>query len=193
MGREVNGTAVALTEATTRRSRRLPAVALATARWALLGLTMSGIRVGRRSLLGARSQVEVRGEGRLDVGDRVVVRDDFHCYVQGRLRIGDGVFINRWAYVSAFLDVSIGDGVRIGERVSIHDENHDMSAGNAEYLAAPVTIGRHSWLGANVVVLPGAVIGEGCVIAAGAVVRGVIPSHTMAAGVPARVIRALDH
>jgi acetyltransferase-like isoleucine patch superfamily enzyme len=44
-------------------------------------------------------------------------------------------------------------------------------------------------LGANVVILPGTTIGEHVVVAAGAVVRGDIPSHCVVAGVPARVVR----
>ena len=50
-------------------------------------------------------------------------------------------------------------------------------------------IGSGSWLGANVVVLPGAQIGEHVVVAAGAVVRGDIPDHCVVAGVPARIVR----
>ena len=50
-------------------------------------------------------------------------------------------------------------------------------------------IGSGSWLGANVVILPGAHIGENCVVAAGAVVRGTFPDRCVIAGVPAKVIR----
>lgn len=45
------------------------------------------------------------------------------------------------------------------------------------------------WLGANVTVLPGVTIGEGSVIAAGAVVTKDVPANMIAAGVPAKVIR----
>jgi len=54
---------------------------------------------------------------------------------------------------------------------------------------ASVRIGSGSWLGANVVVLPGTDIGEHVIVAAGAVVRGVIPDRCVVAGVPARVVR----
>jgi acetyltransferase-like isoleucine patch superfamily enzyme len=53
----------------------------------------------------------------------------------------------------------------------------------------PVSIGSGSWLGAGAIVLPGARIGRNVVIAAGSVVRGVIPDRCVVAGVPARVIR----
>ena len=57
--------------------------------------------------------------------------------------------------------------------------------------AKPVKIGAYGWICANVTILPGVEIGEGCVIGAGSVVTRSIPAHTLAAGNPCRVIRAL--
>ena len=57
----------------------------------------------------------------------------------------------------------------------------------------PVCIGSGSWLGFGTVVLPGAAIGEHVVIGANSVVTGVIPSFTVAAGSPARVIKEIPH
>ena len=56
----------------------------------------------------------------------------------------------------------------------------------------PVRIGAGTWIATNVVILPGTNIGENCTIAAGAVVRGVIPDHSVVAGVPGRVVRSWD-
>ena len=52
-----------------------------------------------------------------------------------------------------------------------------------------MAVGSGSWLGANVVILPGAVLGQHVVVAAGAVVRGVFPDRCVVAGVPARMVR----
>jgi acetyltransferase-like isoleucine patch superfamily enzyme len=57
----------------------------------------------------------------------------------------------------------------------------------------PVRIGDGSWLGHGTVVLPGATIGEHVVIGANSVVRGEIPSFTVAAGNPARVVKEIPH
>jgi len=55
-----------------------------------------------------------------------------------------------------------------------------------------VTIGSGSWLGANVVILPGASLGENVVVAAGSVVRGSFPPRCVIAGAPAKVVRQHD-
>jgi acetyltransferase-like isoleucine patch superfamily enzyme len=54
---------------------------------------------------------------------------------------------------------------------------------------APVFIGRHTWLGQNVVVLPGVAIGQHCIIGANSVVNSSIPDYSVAVGAPARVIK----
>jgi acetyltransferase-like isoleucine patch superfamily enzyme len=51
-----------------------------------------------------------------------------------------------------------------------------------------ITIGRDVWLGANSVVLAGVTIGDGAVIAAGAVVNRDVPAGSIVGGVPARVL-----
>ncbi|WP_363331271.1 DapH/DapD/GlmU-related protein [Microbacterium sp. SCN 69-37] len=55
-----------------------------------------------------------------------------------------------------------------------------------------MTVGRNVWIASNVVICPGVTIGDNSVIAAGAVVRSSIPAGTLAAGVPARVVRSLS-
>lgn len=99
--------------------------------------------------------------------------------------------------------VHIGDNVIIGPNVTIATPMHpllpeernvrvakDGSLYNLEY-AKPITIEKDCWLASNVVVCGGVTIGEGCVIGAGSVVVKSIPPHSLAAGNPCRVIRAL--
>ena len=97
--------------------------------------------------------------------------------------------------------LSIGDGALIGP-------NHPPQTGAMAYLptadatknpdepvgwqtpsVATVRIGSGSWLGANVVILPGTVLGRNTTVAAGAVVRGEFPDHVVLGGVPAKVLR----
>ena len=70
--------------------------------------------------------------------------------------------------------------------------NHNMDpARRANLLPAPVRIGDDAWLGANVTVLPGVTIGNGAVVAAGAVVSRDVEENTVVGGVPARLLRRL--
>ena len=57
---------------------------------------------------------------------------------------------------------------------------------------APVAIGDGAWLGQNAVVLSGVTVGRGAVVAANAVVLDDVPPRSVAAGVPARIVRELD-
>ena len=98
----------------------------------------------------------------------------------------------------AHWSVEIGDDVWTGPNVYITDQNHDyrditQPIGAQAMPERAVSIGSNSWLGTNVVILPGAQIGRHCTIGAGAVVTGVIPDYSVAVGNPARVVRRYDH
>lgn len=53
----------------------------------------------------------------------------------------------------------------------------------------PVVLGDRVWIGAGAIILPGVIVGDGAVVAAGSVVTADVPSQTVVAGNPARVIR----
>jgi acetyltransferase-like isoleucine patch superfamily enzyme len=111
--------------------------------------------------------------------------------------IGARCNLGRGSSIVARCGIAIGDDVTTGPGVYITDHNHtyglvDVPIAEQWPAAAPVRIGEGSWLGANVVVLPGADIGRHVVVAAGSVVRGVVPDHSVVAGVPARIVRRYD-
>jgi acetyltransferase-like isoleucine patch superfamily enzyme len=56
----------------------------------------------------------------------------------------------------------------------------------------PITVGSNVFIGINAIIMPGVTIGDNVVIGSGAVVTRDIPSNSVAAGVPARVVRSLD-
>lgn len=110
------------------------------------------------------------------------------------LRIGDRCVIGRGSHIVAHQSIEIGDDVWTGPYVYVTDQNHgyadpEIPIGRQFPVNRPVSIGAGTWLGAGVIVLPGARIGRNVVIAAGSVVRGEIPDRCVVAGVPARVIR----
>ena len=111
--------------------------------------------------------------------------------------IGDRCLIGRGSAIVGHYRIDIGDDVFTGMNVYITDQNHgyedpDTPIGIQDPQDDPVVIGDGSWIGSGAVVLPGARIGKHCVVAANSVVRVTFPSHSVIAGVPAKVVRAYD-
>lgn len=166
-------------------------------RWLRARLMVPALRRAPFIRLGRHGQWLVSG-GRLVIGPGAVLGANHYLYLQGQLHIGRDFYANRDFYLSCMDQISIGDRVRLGERVSLHDENHvfepvddRLPARRFGYSVKPIRIGDDVWLGANVVVLPGAVIGSNTVVAANSVVRGSLPPNVLAGGQPAVVIREL--
>jgi acetyltransferase-like isoleucine patch superfamily enzyme len=107
-----------------------------------------------------------------------------------RTDIGDRLFVNRGTLITAHADIHIGDDVLIGPYVVINSGNHnyfDLSQpiNSQGHSADPIIIGNDVWLGAHCVILRGVKVGDGAVVAAGAVVIEDVPPHTLVAGIPA--------
>jgi maltose O-acetyltransferase len=155
--------------------RLLPHFTFSRLRTALL--RAGGISIGPRSLIGGR--VHLMGPGA----------------VAGRLRIGADCYISGPMYVDLCSPVHIGDGVTIGTEARFITADHEIGPSRRRagpMRASPIAVHDGAWLAAGVVVLPGASIGAGSVIGAGSLVRGAIPPDVLAAGVPARVKRAIE-
>ncbi|MDB5690306.1 MAG: lacA [Sphingomonas bacterium] len=112
----------------------------------------------------------------------------------GRLRIGRAAYVNRECLLEAAGGLTIGERTGIGPRVTILTISHELMDDYPRHgptRIEPVTIGGNVWIGAAVTILPGTRIGDGCVVAAGSLVRGVLAPDGLYAGVPARRIREL--
>lgn len=110
-----------------------------------------------------------------------------------RIRIGDRVFLGRGCEFNAQVGIEIGDDSSIASGCKFVDHDHGISGDTID--AGPgrsgaIVLGQHVWLGANVIVLRGVTIGDGAVVAAGAVVTKCIPAREIWAGVPARLLRS---
>ena len=132
----------------------------------------------------------VFGRGFIAEGDistvSVVVREN------ATLIIGDDVYMNYGVTIEACHEIRVGNHVLMAPLVSIIDDNRHETEPGAVLYKGPIVIGNNVWLARNVAVIPGASIGDGCVIAANSVVCTDIPPNSLAAGAPARVIRKLD-
>jgi len=112
------------------------------------------------------------------------------------LRLGCNVHINRHALIRAEGGVSIGDNCHIARNLVIYSMNHDFGGKLLPYdhraLPKPVEIGRNVWIGINVTIVPGSRIGDGAIIAMGAVVAGEVPARAIVASPKASLLRMRD-
>ena len=125
-------------------------------------------RAGLR--LPATSSIHLRAEF---YTERIVVGK--HC------TIGDSCFLDGRS------GLTIGHSVNVGSHVTIYTRQHDVDSPVFAEVGAPV--GDHAWIASHAIVLPGVAIGEGAVIAAGAVVTKDVDPFTLVSGNPARYIR----
>jgi len=113
---------------------------------------------------------------------------------EGRLTIGDAVLMSPGVRIACSDGIHIGDGVMMANGVYVTDSDwhglYDRVA-RAEQ-ATPVVIGANAWLGDGAKVLKGVTIGENSIVAAGAVVTRDVPANTVVAGNPAQVVKELD-
>jgi acetyltransferase-like isoleucine patch superfamily enzyme len=134
--------------------------------------------------------------GGVTIGDGTIVKFGSTFIGAANITIGEQCFIGAQSFVEAgFESISIGDRVYIAHRANLLTATHAI--GGRDQRAAlpqvrrPVAIGAGCWLGTDVTVLPGVTIGEGCVVAAGAVVASDCAPDGLYAGVPARRRRDL--
>jgi maltose O-acetyltransferase len=128
-------------------------------------------------------------------GDGSEIRPPFRCDYGYHTFVGARTFANFGLISLDVATVTIGDDVRIGPNVQLLTALHpvDPAPRRAKWEAAkPITIGHNVWLGGGVIVLPGITIGDDTVVGAGAVVTRDLPPGVVAAGNPARVLRAVD-
>lgn len=106
--------------------------------------------------------------------------------------IGAGTFINYRCVFNTAGGISIGSDCDIAIDVAFVTSSHELG-GPARRAGAPtvepIRVGNGVWIGARALILPGVTIGDGAVVAAGAVVTGDIAPHSVYAGVPARPLK----
>lgn len=142
--------------------------------------------------------VQVRGRpgyGRVVLGSWVHVGDRTRLIAhEGTLRVGEKAVFGRETLITCYLDVEVGGRTLVADWVYVTDFDHrfdDMTTPIKDQgiTKSPVRIGPDSWLGTKASVLRGSVIGQGCVVAAHAVVRGAVPDGAVVGGVPAEVLK----
>lgn len=104
------------------------------------------------------------------------------------LKLGTG-YMNHGSVISCYKNIEIGDECFISEGVVIRDSNNHDIVRDGYVKSAPIKIGNHVWIGLGAKILSGVSVGDGAVIAAGAVVNKDVPANALVGGVPAKVIK----
>jgi len=124
-----------------------------------------------------------------EVSWRVALHHGLQVRAARRLKVGRDVFIAEGVVLDARGGLEIGPHTSVNTGVQMWTAQHDWRSPDFDYVAAPVRIGHHCWISARAILLPGVTVGDGAVVAAGAVVTKDVPPWTLVGGNPARVLR----
>ncbi|MDR1678858.1 MAG: acyltransferase [Prevotellaceae bacterium] len=112
------------------------------------------------------------------------------------LILGENIYIGPDSILSLEGKLTIESGTIIGPRLKVHTSNHNYESNmlpyNDECIVKNVHIGQNVWIGADVSIMPGVEIGEGCVVAACSVITENIPPYSVVGGNPAKLIKYRD-
>lgn len=179
--------------------------------WYKLIMKITGVKYGTNLILkGVPVIYNVKG-ATLDIGDKVCIKSSFLSNLVGLysrtiivtrtadaiIKIGNNVGISG-ATIYARNNIEVGSNTMIGGNVKILDNDfHPIEIENRHsedkrlIKSKSIKIGKNCFIGCNSIILKGSILGDNCVVGAGAVVSGKFEKNSVIAGNPARVIRKL--
>ncbi len=187
--------------------------------WFKLVMKMTKVEYGKNLLLKGGTDRLQQGRCQVeDWGENVTIKSSFLSNLVGlysrtiivtrapgaEIEIGDNVGISG-ATIYARKKITIGDNTCIGGNCKILDNDfhpieaearnkllRDENGGDSDLVPSrEIKIGKSCFIGCNSIILKGTVLGDGCVVGAGAVVAGKFEDNCVIAGNPARVIKRL--
>ncbi len=156
---------------------------------------------GHYMRLGDHVYIDAFGEDGINIGEKVHIGAYSRIIVSGCLtnpgkgiKIGNHVGIGEFAFLGGGGGLEIGDHCIAGQYLSCHPENHVTDDSDTLIRLQGVTrkgikIGTNCWIGSKVTFLDGAVVGNNCIIAAGAIVNKKFPDNCVIGGVPAKILK----
>jgi putative colanic acid biosynthesis acetyltransferase WcaF len=136
--------------------------------WRRVLLRSFGARIGRGAVVHASARIWAPWN--LEMGPYSCVSHQVDCYSVDRIRIGAYATVSQYSFLCA--------------------ASHDPDSSDMTLTTAPIVIGDHAWLAADVFVAPGVTVSEGAVVGVRSSVFKNVPEWTIAIGTPARAIRA---
>jgi acetyltransferase-like isoleucine patch superfamily enzyme len=144
--------------------------------WSLTGYTDSTLKIDKGA------ELIINGKFNFHTGAFIVVNKN------AKLELGSG-YTNNSVEINCFDSIKIGNNVAISKGVIIRDsDNHSINE-HIDSITAPIVIGNRVWIGLQAIILKGVTIGDGAVVAAGAVVINDVQPNTIVAGVPAKEVK----
>src|SRR5215469_7289996 len=163
------------------RGRPLPVEAVWYLAKCLLFMTPlpipSGVKRGLLRLFGAH------------IGRGVIIKPRVNIHLPWKLVIGDYTWIGEEAFILNFEPVTVGSHCCISQRAFLCTGNHDYRKPEMPYRNQPIAVQDGAWVGAQVFVGPGVIIGRDAVIAAGSVVTDEQPAGMVCRGNPCAPVR----
>ncbi|MCD8031783.1 MAG: acyltransferase [Bacteroides sp.] len=153
----------------------------------------------------------LRGGKCITIGDGTIIRKNVHLTAWERYNggnytpeifIGDDCSIGDGTHITAINKIIIGNHVRCGKNILITDNAHgSFSPTDLElpphkrplYSKGAVVVEDNVWIGEKASIVSGVCIGRSAIIAANSVVTKDVPSHSLVAGVPAKIIKILEN
>ena len=181
-----------------------------------LGFFKPGLEMVRASTAVVHSMAKIINMRNLveaiSVGEGTHIKGDLVVFGHGgSIKIGRDCYVGESSRLWSALEITIGNRVLIAHGVNIFDNlTHPISADarHRHYLEIistgfprdpsyaldekRIVIEDDVWIGASAIILPGVSIGEGAIVGAGSVVTKDVPSYTIVAGNPAKIIREIS-
>ncbi len=152
------------------------------------GIVQFGLKRIRGSKLESRLLAE-SGSTLSIQGGKINYGADIEVFKNAKLEIGRNVIFNINSTIICGDHIVVGDNVCFGRNVTVRDNNGNHFLSRRVFKnKRPVTIGQHSWITEQSIVMPGARIGVGVIVGAGSIVSGKLPNFTLATGRPAVVV-----
>ncbi len=135
--------------------------------WRIVLLRLFGAKIGKHCAV--RNSAKIWQPWNLELGDWVAISEECDIYSADKIHIGDRSTISRGVFLCC--------------------ASHDVTSPIMELTYAPITIGHDAWVAGRAIVLPGVSIGDGAVVAAGAVVTKDVEPWTVVGGNPAKFLK----
>lgn len=147
-------------------------------------------------MIGRLRRLLLQVKGRMVFGRRVEVFGNFTVVESSRVKIGANCAINHGVFILGRTGIEIGDDVVLSARCMLLDGSLSPQGFNSTetrtYNEAPIVLERGAWIGAGAIILPGVTVGTRSIVGAGSVVTKDVPSRSVVAGNPAKVIAKTD-